>query len=601
MRSGLTSLPAVPLVQGAEHAVAGDPQLARVPARIEDGERPLEAVAVLGWRGPHAVRIGPDADDPLLARPVVVADHSPHAGPAADRAPDDDGRIAGLHREVAALAAARLEPVDRGDGAAVGLARQTDGPVVLLRAVHAVRALVVGAHVVELRGRLVVDRRPRLPAVERHAGAAVVSLDHPSGVRRIDPEVVVVAVRGGDLAERLAAVDGLPQAIVRHPYRVDVDGIGEDVHVVPGTPAKACLLAAPLPGGAAVVGAEERAVLGLDHGVDTPAVGRRDDDADAPQDPAREPRVSRDVSPGLAAVGRLPQRRLRPSARHAPRRALRLPDGRVERARVVRVHREVDRAGAGTLEQHVVPPGAAIAGPEDAALGIRTPRVSERGDVDQIGVVRVHADAADVARVAEPDVRPRDPPVSGSVDAVAVRHVAADARFTGAGVDDAGIGRRDRERTDGRGLEEAVGYVLPVGTAVGGLPDAAGAGAEVERHRVGRMARDRDHTTTAMRSDQTPLERVEQPRVDGHGVLEVAETRVALRGRDRWRSRGAGGSRPSQASRYAITRLMNLSGGRSPHWETSPSSAEIKFEPFFLFRRSVSDQCSCTRPHGSDQ
>ena len=244
-------------------------------------------------------------------------------------------------------------------------------------------------------------RRPRLRAVERHAGAAVVALDHPAGVRRIDPEIVVVAVRRRHLDERLAAVDRLPERVVRHPHGVDVGRIGEDVHVVPGTAAQPGLLARALPGGAAVVGAEERAVLGLDHRVDAPAVGGGDGDADPSEHAARQSGVPRDVGPRVAAVGRLPERRVRPAARHAPRGALRLPHRGEQHARVLRVDRQIDRARPLALEQHVLPRGAAVARAEDAALAVRAPRVAERRHVDEIGIARMHAHAADVARVAE--------------------------------------------------------------------------------------------------------------------------------------------------------------------------------------------------------
>src|SRR5262249_34334145 len=154
-------LPRVPLVGGAEDEIAGDPELARIPAGVEDGERPLEAVAMLAGRRAHAVALGPHADDALLAGAVIVVDHPPHAGAAPDGAPHHDVRIARLDGDIAALASARLHPVDRGDGAAMGLAGHADGPVVLLRAVDAVRPLIVRADVVELRGRLIVDGRPR--------------------------------------------------------------------------------------------------------------------------------------------------------------------------------------------------------------------------------------------------------------------------------------------------------------------------------------------------------------------------------------------------------------------------------------------------------
>ena len=443
-------------------------------------------------------------------------DEPAHAGPAPDGAADDDGGVARLHRDVAALAAARLHPVGRGDRAAVGLARQADRPVVLLRAVDPVRLLVVRAHVVELRGRLVVDGRPRLRAVERHAGAAVIALDHPAGARRIDPEIVVVPVRGRHLDERLAAVDRLPERVVRHPHGVDVGRIGEHVHVVPGTAAEPGLLARALPGGAAVIGAEERAVLGFDQRVDAPAIGRGDGDADPSEDAARQSGVARDVGPRVAAVGRFPERRVRPAAGHAPRGTLRLPHRGKQDARVLRVDRQIDRARPLALEQHVLPRGAAVPGAEDAALAVRAPGVAERRHVDEIGIARMHADAADVAGVAQPHVGPRAASVIGAIDAVAVRHVAADARLAGARVDHARLRGRDGERADRGGLEEAVGDVLPVGPAVRRLPDTARACPEVERHGLGRMAGHRDHAPAAMRADTAPLERVERPGIDRH-------------------------------------------------------------------------------------
>src|SRR5882672_1066301 len=52
---------------------------------------------------------------------------------------------------------------------------------------------------------------------------------------------------------------------------------------------------------------------------------------------------------------------------------------------------------------------------------------------------------------------------------------------------------------------------------------------------------------------------------------------------------------------YGQTRCISFSGGGSPHCETNPSSGVQKCEPLFTFRRSLSAQCSCTRPHGSAQ
>src|SRR4029453_11482175 len=100
---------------------------------------------------------------------------------------------------------------------------------------------------------------------------------------------------------------------------------------------KARLLAAPLPGGAAVVRPEEGAVLGLDHRVDAAAVGGGGGPAGSPEDAARQAGIAADLRPRIAAVGGAPEPRVRAAARHAPRHALGLPHPPHETAPVVGV------------------------------------------------------------------------------------------------------------------------------------------------------------------------------------------------------------------------------------------------------------------------
>jgi len=51
---------------------------------------------------------------------------------------------------------------------------------------------------------------PGLAAVEAQVHAAVVAADHPPGIERVDPEIVMVAVvEASRLLERLAPVDAL--------------------------------------------------------------------------------------------------------------------------------------------------------------------------------------------------------------------------------------------------------------------------------------------------------------------------------------------------------------------------------------------------------
>src|SRR5205085_12488492 len=94
------------------------------------------------------------------------------------------------------------------------------------------------------------------------------------------------------------------------------------------------------------------------------------------------------------------------------------------------------------------------------------------------------ADARDVSRALQADVPPREPRVGRLPDAVAVREVASDRRLAHPRVDDVRVRLRDRDRTDGSGLEVLVRDRLPVRAAVARLPDASARSAEVVRQMV---------------------------------------------------------------------------------------------------------------------
>src|SRR5262249_7872606 len=156
-------------------------------------------------------------------------------------------------------------------------------------------------------GRLVVLGRPGGAAVGRHGGAAVVRLDHPQRVVGSDPEVVVVAVRGADRRPAPAAVLRAVELDVGDVDGLLVPGVGDDPGVVPGALAEVALAARLLPGLAAVLRAEDATVLGLDQGVEVLGIGGGNRDADDPERPLGHARLARQLVPGVAAVGRLPE------------------------------------------------------------------------------------------------------------------------------------------------------------------------------------------------------------------------------------------------------------------------------------------------------
>lgn len=96
-----------------------------------------------------------------------------------------------------------------------------------------------------------------------------------------------------------------------------------------------------------------------------------------------------------------------------------------------------------------------------------------------VRIPRVHQQVADVRGVRQPDRTPRRARVVGAVDTFARHDVEAGRRLTGSGIEDASIGGRDGQRTDGGGaLRLQAGP--PGAPGVRGLPDPATSAAKVK-------------------------------------------------------------------------------------------------------------------------
>ena len=510
---GAHRLPVLSLVDGAEQPVAAGVEHVRVVRREPDREGPPEPVPEL--TRPHsAVVFGPHVDEPHLPGAMIVAlQGAASARRAADGADKEDIRVLRVHRHVAALPGAGDAAVLPGDGTVVGAGRHPDAGVVLLGAVdEVVRGAAVGVHGIELRGELVVDGAPRGAGVERDVGAAVVALDHPPVVARVDPQIVVVSVRSGHLIEVRAGVGRLP-----HPQVVDVDGvlilrIRKDVHVVPGAVAQILARARKRPGLAEVVRAVEAGRrVGFDQRPHPPGSGGRGGDADLAQcGRSGQTETRGDFGPGRSGVGRAPQAASRATAPELPEVAVRPPEACVEHRGVAGVEGEVGRSGGIVPVKHPFPVRASIGGAVHAALRVGAEGVSERGHPDPIGVARVDTDLADVPGVGESEVGPGPAPVGGSVHAVAVGDIGADGALAHARVDHAGVGVGHRKRAHRRGLQVPVAHVRPGDPGVLGLPDAAGYRAEPEHCGVGRIAGHRHHPAASRRADAAKPHGMEQ-------------------------------------------------------------------------------------------
>ena len=155
-------------------------------------------------------------------------------------------------------------PVLAADDPRIGAARDRDREVVLLGAVDAIGPVIVDRHVIELCGRLILLLGPGPAAIDGDGCAAVVAVDQSLRIARIDPQRMMIAVRGGQQLEILAAIGRAERAGVQDVYGVERDGVRKDVRVVPGALPEAVVGVDPGPGVAAIVGAEDAAFLRLD-------------------------------------------------------------------------------------------------------------------------------------------------------------------------------------------------------------------------------------------------------------------------------------------------------------------------------------------------
>ncbi len=282
------------------------------------------------------------------------------------------------------------------------------------------------------------------------------------------------------------------------------------MHVVPGAGSQAAIFTEPLPGCATIVGPEERAIFRLNQRIDPLRHRRRNRDADLANRTLRQSRVAGNIRPGVTTVGSLPEAAIRTAAAERVRIPLRLPDRDVDLTRVLRVHRHIDRASPVADVQDPFPGLTAVGCPEDATFIIRSPGMPERGNVDDVSVLRVYPHPPDVPGVLQTNIFPAPAAVGRLVDPVAMRDIAADGRLTGTDVDHIRVGLSNRDGANGGCLHIAIRDVLPDIPAVRRLPDTASTCAVVERCPFGRVSGDGDDTPATEGSGTPPLQRFKE-------------------------------------------------------------------------------------------
>ena len=406
-----------------------------------------------------------------------------------------------------------MTPLALAEPARQAAARHAIRGAVLPVAVKIVGHACVGRHVVHLRDRE-HDAGPVLAARERDARSTVVRDHHAVGIRRIDPDVVVVpAGLEARAPERLAAV-------ARHaePHRDEVEpllvvGGDREAHVVRRALGHVVVARHHAPIVAAVVAAVQRGIPILDECVDRIGVGRRDRHGDLAEHTLRVGEATTsEALPRDSAVVRRPQPAARPAALQVPRLHLELPHPGEQRVGVAGIDGEVRAAGVRVDEQDAGPGPAAVRSAVHAALLRGAVGAAQRAHEHDVGIRGMDHDAGDSPRRIEAHVQPASPAVRRPVDAVAQRRRRPDEeRLARSRPQDVVRRGGDGERAD-RLCRFAVEHRTPVHAAILGLPDAARRGADISDERVAGFAH-RCNGTVAFGPDEAVMQPRPQRRI----------------------------------------------------------------------------------------
>ena len=156
---------------------------------------------------------------------------------------------------------------------------------------------------------------------------------------------------------------------------------------------------------------------------------------------------------------------------------------------------DIHRPRLGTHIEDFLPGVAPIGGTKDPALLVVAVRMSERRDINDVGIGGVHANARDRLCIRQAQVPPGLAAVGGLVDAVALGDAAAELGLAHANVNDVRVGFRYGHRAHRGAGHLPVGDREPGVAAVRGLPEPAAGGPEVVLVGPGGASRATDRST----------------------------------------------------------------------------------------------------------
>src|SRR5260221_1745133 len=163
-----------------------------------------------------------------------------------------------------------------------------------------------------------------------------------------------------------------------------------------------------------------------------------------------------------------------------------LPHPRKQRMRIVWIHGKPGAPHIFCGEEDAFPMLASVDATKDPAFLLRPGSTSERAGEYDVRIRGMHDDAADPPGLLQSHVGPSLSSVSGLINSVA-HHVAVTDRpgLTGSRPHDTGIGRGNRQRTNGRG-GLLVKNRCPTVASIDRFPDSAGCRTRVVRAWIAR-------------------------------------------------------------------------------------------------------------------
>src|SRR6185437_8806254 len=339
--------------------------------------------------------------------------------------------------------------------------------------------------------RLVVQRAPVLAAVEADLRAAVIGKDKPVAVLRVDPEIMMIAMRGPYFGKGLSAIQAPHEFHVRTIDGVLIRRIDIDPVKIPCSLFDIVLAIDQAPTGPAVATQEKTAVCIFDHRIYLVGIGGRDRDIHHAPDAFGQAPATGKVHPGLAAIGTLVQPAPLTTTFHTVRCTFHPPHPRIQHHWIAGFHHQFGTRGLIIDEEHPPPALATVGGLINASFRIGSEEMAHGRDPYDIGVPGMYDDPRDVPGVFQSKIAPAAAAVVATPDPPEVfGDIVPQRAFPFAGVYHGFIGWSYRY-CPYAAAEPAVGYIFPVAAAVGSFPLAAPGSPEIKGILVGKTTTNR--------------------------------------------------------------------------------------------------------------